>query len=80
MTAAGNRKVIAEKIRVTWDGCADPFVMPIDCISGIMMKIMGTMKMLINSRRLVNALTSLRIMAASTLEKPSFPKSPVFGA
>lgn len=47
--------------------------------TGITMKIIGKMKMYINSCRRVKDFRSFRIMAASIGEKPSFPKSPVFG-
>ncbi len=51
-----------------------------EVIRGIRMKTMGMMKADISSRRRVNALRSLRIKAASTEEKPSFPNMPVLGA
>lgn len=47
---------------------------------GMTMKIIGKMKMYINSCRMVKDFTSFRIIAASTGEKPSFLKNPVFGA
>ena len=52
----------------------------IDCINGNIMITIGMMKTVINSRLRVNALRSFLINAASTVENPSLPKKPVFGA
>ena len=52
---------------------------PENCIKGMIMNTMGIMKMYISSRRLVKALKSFLITAASKEEKPSFPQNPTFG-
>jgi hypothetical protein len=49
-------------------------------MTGTKIMTMGIMKMVINSRRRVNARKSFLIKAASLVEKPSLPKTPVLGA
>ncbi len=54
-------------------------VMPMDCMIGIIRMIMGSMKVVINSRRRVKALKSFLMIAASVDEKPSLLSNPVLG-
>ncbi len=76
---AGKRKVKATKNTAIWEGTGSVAGLKV-CISGTMMMTIGTMKIAINSRRRVKALKSFLISAASVVENPSLPKTPVLGA
>ncbi len=76
--APGPRRIQAKRNREATGGTGPPI--PRYCIKGMRMKTMGVMKMYMSSRRLVKALKSFFITAASRAEKPSFPKRPTFGA
>ena len=79
MIEAGKRKVIAIRYMELCGVTGSVVVLRV-CISGTRMIMMGTMNIVINSRRRVNALKSFLINAASIVENPSLPKKPVLGA
>jgi len=76
--APGPRSIKAKRNREP-PGTGVPYI-PKYCINGTSMITRGIMKTYMSSRRLVKALKSFRITAASKEEKPSFPKKPTFGA
>ena len=80
MKDAGSRKAMpALTIEVTNRASSAVDVVPNDCNMGISRNIIGVMNTEMSSLRLVKALKSLFIMAASVVVNPSLPSKPVFG-
>ena len=78
MMAAGNMKIIGWKSK-SISPEAPVFEILIELKIETMVNTMGMMNIPISSLRRVNDLASLRIIAASTVVKPSFPSNPVLG-
>ena len=76
---AGNRKAMPALINDVANSASSVDVAPNDCSSGIIINSIGVMNTEMSSLRLVKALKSLLIMAASVVVKPSLPNRPVFG-